>query len=111
MAALNELHHVAVIFLLLLFMMSSSYARLLNGFHGSHLHDLALHGESINELMKNQPTYDSPHDPSFNMKVTENSVTKFQKLGQQYTSLWLNLLPRGVVPPSGPSRRTNDING
>lgn len=126
MASLNEHHHVVMIlFFLLILMSSSSYARLLNGFHGSHSHlqdfaatepslNLELPGQSIHETLKTQPTYDSPHDLSCNMKTTQNSVAEVspaQKLGQQYTSLWLNFLPRGDVPPSGPSGRTNNING
>lgn len=45
---------------------------------------------------------DYEHSLDFNLKFEE-------KLNDKLAPLLLNFLPRGTIPPSGPSKGTNDI--
>ncbi|KAJ0047212.1 hypothetical protein Pint_06639 [Pistacia integerrima] len=49
--------------------------------------------------------------PETNMKNSEKGISvSTPRISGKYQPLVLNILPKGTVPPSGPSKGTNDVN-
>ncbi|KAK7282431.1 hypothetical protein RIF29_11186 [Crotalaria pallida] len=98
MANYNHHHHHAVLLLVFLFLISSSssYARLLN---------IALPREGV--VLKEKEEQAGHVLPCEHMVV---DVARKRLSGGKYGRLILNMLPKGTVPPSGPSKGINNIN-
>ncbi|KAE9604110.1 hypothetical protein Lal_00001615 [Lupinus albus] len=85
----NHQHALLLVLLFLLLILSSSYARLLNG-DNSH----------------------ATTKTTLNIAFPNNGVFLKQKKKPygHVSPLILNMLPKGKVPPSGPSKRINNFN-
>lgn len=90
-------HQYAAVLLVFLFLLSSSpsSARLLNNIALPSQEEPAGHVSPCDHMSVVAGKLPSP-----GMKVA----------GGKYGALILNMLPKGTVPPSGPSKGTNNIN-
>ena len=79
---------------------SSSAARLLNGDFSLTAVNLALPSDNVRSQAAHVETAG---------KLTRFHATA-PRLAGKYGPLVLNMLPKGMKPPSGPSKRANNIN-
>ncbi|KAG5248327.1 hypothetical protein OIU76_030536 [Salix suchowensis] len=90
MGGFHKINGAAILMLLLVMVMSQpSHARLLRGSH----------------LCNFDATQQGP-DLAFS---GGNGVSEGEEAVSKYRPLLLNLLPKGPLPPSGPSKRTNNV--
>ncbi|KAI8564354.1 hypothetical protein RHMOL_Rhmol03G0174400 [Rhododendron molle] len=116
MAKPNTLYRLTATMLIFLIISHSSTARPLNG-HGLNPsaqlpENLSLPGEHRGgPSEKDSPQQVLPCE----MESDQNSGREFAsaartRLGGRYGLLFLSMLPKGSIPPSGPSKGTNDEN-
>ncbi|XP_027336991.1 uncharacterized protein LOC113850608 [Abrus precatorius] len=94
-------HPAAALLLLFLLLTSSfSYARPFNSFN------LALPSDRVLPVEE----YPAGHmSPSHRMEVADKIPLPGMRVGRKYGAMVLNMLPKGSVPPSGPSKGSNYI--
>ncbi|OIW15295.1 hypothetical protein TanjilG_10735 [Lupinus angustifolius] len=115
MANFNNHHNHAMLLLLFLFLISSSssYARLLNGVTSlvttETTLNIALPSEGV--FLKEKEELAGHVLPCDHMVVVTGKVQspEFTLSGGKYGPLILNMLPKGKVPSSGPSKRINNV--
>ncbi|KAJ0028201.1 hypothetical protein Pint_35033 [Pistacia integerrima] len=105
MAELNRRDFTILMVICVIVMSQASQARVLHGFLQK---DVLAMGPKVEV-----PSGFKSPDVNFPGKLeepTKNSPIP-EKVIYNYRPLLLNLLPKGPVPPSGPSKRTNDVVG
>ncbi|CAL0327553.1 unnamed protein product [Lupinus luteus] len=115
MTNFNNRHNHAMLLLLFLFLISSSssYARLLNGVtslvHSETALNIALPSEGV-FLKEKEELVDHALPRDHTVVVTGKVQSPEINLsGGKYGPLILNMLPKGTVPSSGPSKRINNV--
>ncbi|KAH7854585.1 hypothetical protein Vadar_015624 [Vaccinium darrowii] len=111
MAKPSTLYHLTATILIFLIITQFSSARPLRAFNPSTElpENPALPGGALPEKDSSEQVFPCE------MESNQNSATEFSsapkaRLGGRYGPLFLAMLPKGSVPPSGPSRRINDDN-
>ncbi|XP_044462454.1 uncharacterized protein LOC123193497 [Mangifera indica] len=89
-----------------------------NGEPAAAAYSLALPRDKVNSLEKEDDANNGEvskvpcHSkaPGTNMKNSDKEISALsQRISAKYRPLLLNILPKGTVPPSGPSKGKNDV--
>lgn len=117
MPILSRVHPSVLFLLILLAAPQFSTSRPINGFHSANIPamepglNIALPKEILHiPPLESDPLNVSPCNLASPVS-TKSSASSKAELEEKYKPLLLNLLPRGKVPPSGPSKGTNNHNG
>ncbi|KAG1338134.1 hypothetical protein COCNU_04G004400 [Cocos nucifera] len=116
MPILSQVHPSLLFLLLLLITPQFSASRPINGFRSANMPamDPGLNIALPKEILHIPPLDSSPPTVSpcnlASPVSTKSSASSKAEIEEKYKPLLLNLLPRGKVPPSGPSKGTNNHN-
>lgn len=89
-----------------------------NGEPAAAAYSLALPRDKVNSLEKEDDANNGEVSkvpchckaPETNMKNSDKEISALsQRISAKYRPLLLNILPKGTVPPSGPSKGKNDV--
>uniref|UniRef100_A0A5B7CCN9 Uncharacterized protein n=1 Tax=Davidia involucrata TaxID=16924 RepID=A0A5B7CCN9_DAVIN len=112
MAKQIKLCHLTATIFFFLIICQSSTARPSNGFYPNKPLSLALPGDEVSASTVPANPSEKKHVQPCEMGYSKKmGIPAPKRLGAKYGPLLLSVLPKGdPIPPSGPSKRINDIN-